>query len=145
MAGSGWKPELIGRGGPDVVLTVPPAQFASRYAFFADPTFRNTHLVIVRAKKDGVFSDVSLDCAGPLTDWQPIGDYEWTRIRLSQGEPYPFGPSVGVGGCNTGRHEIQSEAPFGITVWGWDDTTSYAYPGGMGVAAINEVVIPIPR
>jgi hypothetical protein len=64
---------------------------------------------------------------------------------VTQGDPYPFGVTTGVGACNAGRHEIQSPAPFGVSVWGWDDTTSYAYPAGMGVAAINDVVIPIPR
>jgi hypothetical protein len=145
MAGSGWTPNLTGRGGPEVVYTVPPQQYLSHYVLFTDPTYLNTHLVVVRAKKDGAFADVNLDCAGALGGWQPVGDYEWTRIRLNQGDPYPWGAPVGVGDCDTGRHEMKSDAPFGVTVWGWHDTTSYGYPGGMGTATINDVVIDVPK
>jgi hypothetical protein len=145
MAGSGWQADLADRGGPDVVYTVPPQQYLSHYAIFTDPTYLNTHLVIVRAKKDGAFADVKLDCAGALSGWQPVGDYEWLRIRLNQGDPYPWGAPVGVGGCDTGRHELTSDAPFSVTVWGWADTISYGYPGGMGTAPINDVVIEVPK
>jgi hypothetical protein len=56
------------------------------------------------------------------------------------------------GNCDNGRHEIKSDAPFGITVWGWGtlatgstfytQAVSYAYPGGMSLKPINTVVIP---
>jgi hypothetical protein len=40
-------------------------------------------------------------------------------------------------------HRATSDAPFGLTVWGWDLYTSYAYPAGMSVKPINDVqVIP---
>jgi hypothetical protein len=45
------------------------------------------------------------------------------------------------GACDNGRHEIHSDAPFGVTVWGWDSYVSYAFPGGMSVRAINTVVV----
>jgi hypothetical protein len=62
-----------------------------------------------------------------------------------------------VGKCDTGRHEMKSDAPFGLWVWGWGgpwtlgpdgsgvstQSVSYAYPAGMSVAPINDVVIPI--
>jgi hypothetical protein len=141
MVGSGFTPNLLNRGGPEVMYTVPPQQYLSHYILFTDPTFINTHLVVVRAKKDGAFADVNLDCAGALSGWQSVGDYEWTRIGLSAGSPDWADAPVGIGGCNTGRHEMQSDAPFSVTVWGWNDTTSYGYPGGMGTAPINDVVV----
>ena len=55
-------------------------------------------------------------------------------------------------GCDNGRREIHSDAPFGLTIWGWGTTAtspgflstyvSYAYPAGASVLPINEVVVP---
>jgi len=144
-----------GYGDPDFVYDVPPAQFLSQYVFFADPTYPETNLVIIRAAgTDGQFHDVTLDCAGVLTGWQPIGNYQWTRADLMTGNFQQ------VGNCSTGQHEIHSDAPFGLQVWGWGtpltgclsgppcpsgqaftENVSYGYPGGMNVAPINTVVI----
>ncbi len=147
MTGSQWSglSDMTGYGDPDFVLGVPPQQFLNDYIFFTDPTYPETNLVVVRAKdKSMTFQDVSLDCAGTLTGWTPVGDYEWTRIDLIR---HDF---VNVGNCSTGRHEIKSQGLFGLWVWGWgtpETTTftknvSYGYPGGMGAAPINGVVIP---
>ena len=111
-----------GYGDPDLVVSVPPPQYLNRYVFFADPTYPETNLVIVRAKNaDGSFSNVNLDCAGDLTGWQAVGDYEWTRIDLSTGD---FVPS---GACNTGAHEMKSDGRFGLWVWGWGTPRDLVY------------------
>src|SRR5690606_4725057 len=101
-----------------------------------------------RAKKDGTFADVTLGCAGTLGGWQPVGDYEYTRVDLVTGN------FMDVGGCSNGRHEISSVNPFGVTVWGWGSPAtedspfsqyvSYAYPAGAAIKAINDVEI-IPQ
>ena len=86
---------------------------------------------------------MSLDCAGALTGWQPVGQYEWTRIDLVR---HDF---AAQGNCSTGPHVMESKSPFGLWVWGWgtpETTTftanvSYGYPGGMNVQPINQVVI----
>ena len=148
MASNGYMPDLDGYGDPDFVISVPPKQYRASYVFFADPTYPETNLVIVRAKKDGAFRPVTLDCAGELAGWQPVGDYEWTRVDLIT---HDF---QDVGACSTGRHEIGSEAPFGLWVWGWGSPetgdfqqgiftrdVSYGYPGGMNVQPINGVVL----
>ncbi len=131
-------------GDPDFVIGVPPKQYDYRYVFFADPTYPETSLVLVRAKQNGAFADVDLDCLGVVGGWQPVGDYEWARVDLSTGDFQP------VGSCATGRHEIASAAPFGLWVWGWGrpgtsvptEAVSYGFPGGMRVKPINTVVIP---
>jgi hypothetical protein len=121
------------------VNVIPPQQYLSRYLFLTDPTYKNTNLVFVRQKnKDGVFKDVTLDCAGTLTGWQPVGvqgKYEYTRVDLVAG-------GAPVGGCDNGVHTASSEVPFGLTVWGFDLTCSYAYPAGMSTQPINTVVVP---
>ncbi len=137
------------RGDPEYVNVVPAAQYLSSYVFFTDPTYPETNLVVVRPKaSDGTFKDVNLDCAGNLTGWQPAdssGKYQYTRIDLVR---HDFAPQ---NGCDNGRHLMKSDAPFGLTVWGWgtaeslslfSQAVSYAYPAGMSVAPINTVVVP---
>ncbi len=131
-------------GDPDWVISVPPRQYDYRYVFFTDPTYPETNLVLVRAKENGAFADVNLDCLGVVSGWTAVGDYEWARVDLSTGNFQP------VGNCANGRHEIESTAPFGLWVWAWGtplsspDTSavSYGFPGGMRVKPINTVVIP---
>jgi hypothetical protein len=136
------------RGDPEFVNVVPPQQFLSTYTFYTDPTYPETNLVIVRPKaSDGTFKDVTLDCLGVLTGWMPVdnaGNYEYTRTDLVR---YNFEPQ---GNCNNGVHTMSSDAPFGLTVWGWGTAestiysvaVSYAYPAGMSVLPINTVVVP---
>ena len=143
-----------GRGDPEFVNVIPPAQYLSSYVFFTDPTYPETDLVIVRARSTAAvpFQDVTLDCTGVLAGWQAAGSsglYQYTRVDLVTGNFKPLGK------CNNGRHAIKSGGPFGVTVWGWgSDATgtgfgpglytqyvSYAYPAGASVQAINSVVV----
>jgi len=141
MTGAGAIPNNFtdNLGDPEYVNVVPPEQYLSSYLFLTDPTYRNTHLVFTRTKaKDGSFKDVTLDCAGTLSGWQPVGSsgtYEFTRVDLVSG-------GAPVGGCNSGVHTATSAAGFGLTVWGWDTTCSYGYPAGMSVEPINTVIVP---
>jgi hypothetical protein len=142
---------FLGEGDPEWVNVVPVAQFLDSYVFFTDPTYPETNLVVVRRRDDqGNFADVTLECAGTLTGWTAVGDYEWTRVDVSTGNFEP------VNGCQNGRQVMQSSAPFGVTVWGWGSVTfgppgmttaytSYAYPAGMGTKLINQVEIPVVK
>jgi hypothetical protein len=134
-----------GYGDPDFVVSVPPEQYLQQYVFFADPTYPETNLVVIRARgSDAQFHDVTLDCLGPILTWTPISaDFEFARTDLVRGN------FVNQGACSTGRHEIKSDAPFGLWVWGWGTpetsaftaNVSYGYPGGMNVSPINDVVL----
>lgn len=136
-------------GDPDWVNVVPPAQYLDDYVLFTDPTYSETNIVVVRSKlkEDADFSPVELDCAGPLTGWKALGDYEYTRVDLVTGN------FEGVNGCANGRHEMKSKRPFGATVWGWGSKAaqgtklvSYAYPAGASIQPINDVVVtPDPK
>jgi len=131
-----------GMGDPEFVNVIPPQQWLDHYLFLTDPTYANTNLVFTRKRgEDNTFKDVTLDCFGPLTGWTPIGaagDYEFTRVDLSVSHQ----PQ---GNCDNGVHTSDSEAPFGLTVWGFDSYASYGYPGGMSVKPINTVVVPPVR
>jgi hypothetical protein len=133
-----------GFGDADFVISIPTGQYMRRNVFFADPTYPESNLVVVRARdEDGAFAPVVLDCFGELEGWEAVGDYEWTRIDLMTGD------FQGVDGCSTGRHEVTSEGLFGMWVWGWGTpltetftaNVSYGYPAGMNVLPINQVVI----
>jgi hypothetical protein len=141
MTGQNSQGQDFGTGDPEWVNIVPPAQYMGKYTFFTDPTMRNTNLVVVRRKaQDGTFKDVSLHCmSAPLSGWQPIGasNYEYTRVDITV-ESADAG--TGVNGCDNGLHEMHSDEPFGVTVWGWDNYVSYAYPAGAKVEFINDVI-----
>lgn len=143
-----------GEGDPEWVNVIPTAQYLDSYVLFTDPTYSETNLVVVRRpSKDGAFAEVKLDCAGALTGWQNVGPYEYTRIDLVTGN------FQNVGNCSNGRHEMSSDLPFGVTVWGWGTIpgfpgqgdlftqyVSYAYPAGASVQSINDVVVPpVPK
>ncbi len=132
----------FGPGDAETVNTIPPAQWLSRYLFLTDSTYAETHLVVTRRKTAGAFKDVTLDCAGVLAGWTPLGsagDYEYTYVALVAG-------GAPQGSCDNGVHTATSDAPFGLTVWGWDDAVSYAYPAGMSTQPINSVVVPtVPK
>jgi hypothetical protein len=139
-----------------VVRIVPPSQYLNRYVFFTDPTYPETNLVVVRKAGSNGFADVSLDCAGVLGGWAPVGSsgqYEFTRTDLVR---HDFQPQ---GNCNNGRHEMTSDQPFGLWIWAWGGPetqggtcmpgapnyscyVSYGYPAGEGLAVLNNVTFP---
>jgi hypothetical protein len=129
-------------GDEELVTMLPPAQFLSRYVFFADTTYPTTNVVVVRTRGRDGFRDVRLGCLGTIGGWQPVssgGRYEIARVDLVRA-------NTPNGQCGNGRHVAESEAPFGITVWGLDSYSSYAYPGGGNAATLSTVrVVPQPR
>ena len=132
------SPGLCCLGDANFVSIVSPAQFLEKYTFFTDVTYATTNLVFTRVKGPSGFQDVTLDCAGVLTGWQSVGTegtYEVTNIDLVRA-------AVPNGSCDNGPHNATSAGPFGIIVWGLDLWSSYAYPAGGNVAAINSVVVP---
>ncbi len=121
-------------GDPDFVNIVPAGQYRSASSFYADSTYRETSLVIVRKSVRGEFKPVWLECAGELDGFIPIGergDYEYRRVDLSRGfEP---GEKFGDKECTTGLQRMRSEGPFTATIWGWDIAASYGYTAGMAI------------
>lgn len=127
---------------PEFVTTIPTEQYQTEYTFFTDPTYPETSLLVTRTPlADGSYAPVNLECRGELSDWQPLGDLEFARVQLVH-------QRLGVEGCSNGHHQISSDAPFGVMVWGWGDFVSYGYAAGAGVRTINAVEldpIRVPR
>ncbi len=127
-------PSYGGMGDPEFVNVVPAAQYMSSYSFYADPSFSEHSLVIVRKKTHGEFKDVWLECAGNLPEWTPIddaGQYEYRRVDLSRA--FRPGDEFGDKRCTTGLQRMRSDGAFSATLWGWGTYASYAYPGGMAI------------
>ena len=135
----GSSPGMGGMGDPDFVNIVPAGQYRSAYSFYADTSFRNNSLVIVRKSVRGEFKPVWLECAGELTDFIPVGtrgEYEYRRVDLSV--DFKPGEKFGDKQCTTGLQRMRSEGPFTATIWGWDIAASYGYPGGMAIRKLVE-------
>jgi hypothetical protein len=129
-----WSKPSI--GDPDQIAVLPPAQFLKTYAFFTDPTYATTSLVVTRVKGAKGFADVNVDCLGAIGGWAPAStDMEFARVDLTR-------KFESKNGCTSGAHTASSDEPFGIAVWGVDWWASYAYPAGGSVAKLNDVVVP---
>ena len=129
-----------GLGDEEWVSMLTSKQFQKRYVFFTDPTYGTTNLVVTRARSDGAFADVTLECLGVITGWMPVGDeglYEYAHVELERS-------GVPVGNCGTSSHLATSDGPFGIVVWGTDLASSYGYPAGSDISKINAVTLPVP-
>jgi IgGFc binding protein len=144
MTGQGFVHAVREEGDPEFALVVPPEQYLGRYIFWVEPHWPNAELVVIRAREEGKeFKPVTLDCAGELGDWKPLGasgKYEYTRPWLINGrKAQPYGDKT----CGGGRREVTSDGPVGVTVWGTGFAASYAYPAGAGLREINNVATEI--
>jgi hypothetical protein len=130
------------QGDPDFVNVVPSEQFLDHYIFFVDHTYPESTLTFVRHKTATGFAPVTLECAGEITDWQPLGnsgEYEFAWVYLTKlGIPQTFAG----GTCGYGRHEARSDGAFAVYVWGTDTYASYGYAGGMGSRPLSNVKGP---
>ncbi len=114
-----------GTGDPAMALAVPVDQYRTQYLFHA-PTNYETNYVDITAPTG---ASVTLDGA-PVTSWTPVGSTGYSLARIT-----PLGP----GPSSDGNHNITGNMPFGITVYGYGQDTSYWYPGGLDL-----VNIPVP-
>ncbi len=169
---TGGAPFDNGDGDPEFINVVPPLQYLPRYTFFTDPTYPETNLVLVRVRDaaTGLMPTVTLDCAGTVGGWTPVGTtgtYEMTRVDLSTSN------FQGVGMCDNGVHTIEAKIDvtldgqpppvpmFGVTIWGWGSSAtwpndnsladeanpkfsrwvSYGYPAGANFKPLNKAVL----
>jgi hypothetical protein len=143
--GGGGTTQTETLGDPDYVNVVPSDQFLDRYVFFADYTYPETGLTIVRRKTQAGFRPVELDCAGEIASFRPLGasgQYEFAWVSLTTAG---VGRTFSKGTCNYGRHEARSDGPFSVTVWGTGPYASYGFAGGMGSRPLNPARVPVPH
>ncbi|MBS2015221.1 MAG: IgGFc-binding protein [Deltaproteobacteria bacterium] len=143
ILGGGGGPRVV--GDPDFVNLVPTSQFLDRYVFFTDHTYPETTLTFVRKRTPSGFRPVTLECAGEVAGFAPLGttgEYEYAWVRITTG----YTPQTFAGGtCGYGRHEARSEGPFSVTIWGAGQDASYGYAGGAGSRPANDALPPPVR
>ena len=116
------NPHAGSTGDPAMALMSPVQQFLTRYVVLVPTTWVNDGLVITRVAGSTV-----------LLDDIEIADSEFHEIAES-------GYEVARHLTPDGIHTLESENGtdgLGVIVVGWDLWDSYAYIGGMGMAAIN--------
>lgn len=109
-----------GMGDPAMALVVPEDQYRSTYLFHAPTNYEINYVNVIAP----VGAEVVLDGA-PLGGFVPIGETGMAlrRVVLSAGQG--------------GNHVIQADVPFGISVYGYGQYTSYWYPGGLELETID--------
>ena len=95
-------------------------QFLDQYVVLVPSTWVNDFVVLVRE----VGQTVNLDGNPVTTGWVNVGNsnYQVTRVSVADGV-----------------HVLDGTAGFGVTVVGWDQYDSYAYPGGLDQQVINPI------
>ena len=109
-------------GDPSMTLVVPVEQWVSDYVFLVDLSYTNNSVKLVRPAGESV----SLGCLGAVSDWKTITPAYESAVVTFNAEP-----------CLPGTNSATSALPFGIMVVGESELTSYAYPGGLQLKAIN--------
>lgn len=133
MTGTSSYAGFTDQGDPEWVNVVPTKQYVQDASFFTDPTYLNTHLVVVRARGATDERSTVLDCAGMIADgWTPLGSYEYARVDIRR-------DGADVGACKNGYRQMSSTAPFTVTAWGLDSYASYAYPAAQTLRTLNTV------
>jgi hypothetical protein len=115
-AGYGTSGEM-GQGDPAMSLGIPTEQFRTSYTFLAPSTYPTNYVNVTAPAGVTVLLD-----GNPVSGFQAVGG---TGFQVAQ---------VSV---RAGQHTITSDQPFGIVVYGYGTYTSYMYPGGLDLNAIN--------
>jgi hypothetical protein len=108
-----------GTGDPAMALAVATDQYRLDYQFHAPLNYEANYVNITAT----LGTTVMLDGA-PVTAFTPIGGsgFGVARVQLGMG--------------TMGNHRATSDMPFGISVYGYGQYTSYWYPGGLDLAEI---------
>lgn len=105
-----------GSGDPALSLAVATFQYRTDYLFHA-PTNYDLNFVTITAPAN---ANVTLD-GSPVSGFTAIG-----------GSGYGY-LNVALPNSNGGNHNVSSDQPVGITVYGYGQYTSYWYPGGLNL------------
>ena len=104
-------------GDPSLSLAIPTAQFRSEYSFLAPTTYTESFVNVTAPAGASVMLD-----GRAVSGFTPVGSTGFGVARVS----IPGGP-----------HSMTGNQPFGIVVYGFGNYTSYMYPGGLDLEAID--------
>lgn len=105
-------------GDPSLSIAVPTEQFRDNYAFLVPSTYQTNFVSVIVAADATVYLD---DAAIPSSSFR-VSDFGIATARVE---------------VSAGSHTMRSDVPFGVQVYGFGAYTSYMYPGGLDLAAIN--------
>jgi hypothetical protein len=109
-------------GDPAMALAVPVEQYRTEYQFHAPINYEISYVNVTAPLSAVITLDGSVT---PLAGFSPIGatGYGLLRVTLAQ--------------SGNGNHTMSSNEPFGISVYGYGQYTSYWYPGGLDLSPIT--------
>ena len=103
-----------------MLLAVPARQYRRSYVFLVPNTYDRDWITITYPDGATILLDhEALD----LEEGSPIGDTGFNVVRVSAAD---------------GRHEVESDLPVGVSVYGYDFNISYAYPAGLDLSEFGE-------
>jgi hypothetical protein len=108
-------------GDPAMALAVTTDQFRKDYLFHAPTNYDNNYVNVIASAS----AAVTLDGAA-ITTWEAIGS---TGLSVSRTE---------LVDDTDGNHNLTSDSPVGITVYGYGYDTSYWYPGGLDLTVFTK-------
>ncbi|KIG17357.1 BNR repeat domain protein [Enhygromyxa salina] len=108
-------------GDPAMTMAVPTEQFRASYLVHAPTNYEYSYANIVAANGAAITVD-----GMPVAGFQMIGNtgYSVARVTLSNN--------------GDGNHTATGGSPFGISVYGYGQYTSYWYPGGLNLELIPQ-------
>jgi len=110
-----------GTGDPAMALAVPIEQYRTDYQFHAPVNYETNYVQITAPTGANIMLD---GATTPLTGFVPIGSTDYGLLRVT------------LDNSGNGNHSIAGDQPFGITVYGYGQYTSFWYPGGLDLSPI---------
>ena len=109
-------------GDPSMTLAVPAGQYRSDYLFHVPPSYEQHYINVTAAADALIYLDGQM-----VTGFTPIGESGLSVAKL----PIDLGPN------GDGNHAASGNQPFGLSVYGYGQHTSYWYPGGLDLMPIS--------
>lgn len=122
MVGQQTEPAATS-GDPSMLLAIPVEQYRTSYLVHAPVNYENNWVNIIATQGVSVTLDGVMVSPSEFEPIEGTG-YSVARVLLQN--------------TNHGNHKLVSQSPFGVTLYGYGQNTSYWYPGGLDV----EVIIP---
>jgi len=107
-------------GDPAFTLAVPILQYRTDYLFHAPANYEAGYVNVIAPTGTAVHLD-----GAPVSGWTTVGStgFDVAKVQLDD--------------TGNGDHVVTSALPFGITVYGYGQYTSYWYPGGLDLTPLG--------